>query len=180
MDRKFLSIQIRQLIYLRNSTCPIFKGLMLWLEEAEMKGWRLRFLQASMSLKVIAMSSKFVISPCRHYVLFCRNQISCQAHPMIIHKFRSCQSNDAIKSLCYPKFAIYFLLWHMNYMSIRQSLMLLKFAITFVEGGRKSDLGENFSVITVGASKINKLYLTSFTQVSFLPLQVNFSKKGIL
>lgn len=149
---------------LRNSTCPIFKGLMLWLEEAEMKGWRLRFLQASMSLKVIAMSSKFVISPCRHYVLFCRNQISCRAHPMIIHKFRSCQSNYAIKSLCYPKFAIYFLLWHMNYMSIRQSLMLLNFVITFVEGGRKSDLGENFSVITVGASKINKLYLRSYTQ----------------
>ena len=57
----------------------------------------MRFLRASMSLKVIVMSSKFVISPCRHYVLFCRNQISCQAHPMIIHKFRSCQSNDADK-----------------------------------------------------------------------------------
>ena len=136
MDRKFLSIQIRQLIYLRNSTCPIFKGLMLWLEEAEMKGWRLRFLQASMSLKAIVMSSKFVTSPCRHYVLFCRNQISCQAHPMIIHKFRSCQSNDAIKSLCYHKFAIYFLSWHMNYMSIRQSLMLLKFVSYYICGRR--------------------------------------------
>ena len=47
---------------------------------------------------------------------------------------------------------------------IRQSLMLLNFVITFVEGGRKSDLGENFYVITVGASKINKLYLRSYTQ----------------
>ena len=49
--------------------------------------------------------------------------------------------------------------------------------ITFVEGGRKSDLGENFSVVTVGASKINKLYLTSFTQVSFYLCKLTSQKR---